>query len=116
MGIMNLFKIPKQIQRRDSQTSVHSKTTAAIEKKKMSVIKETTLIVRELTPLPRKVGKTWGCSTENRPMSNLEKVSRERTMRLSSAASKGRAGPKGDPDRSKCWLDMRNNILMERTH
>lgn len=37
-------------------------------------------------------------------------------MRLSSAASKGRAGPKGDPDRSKCWLDMRNNILMERTH
>lgn len=74
MGIMNLFKIPKQIQRRDSQTSVHSKTTAAIEKKKMSVIKETTLIVRELTPLPRKVGKTWGCSTENRPMSNLEKV------------------------------------------
>lgn len=102
MGIMNLFKIPKQIQRRDSQTSVHSKTTAAIEKKKVSVIKETTLIVRELTPLPRKVGKTWGC--------------RERTMRLSSAASKGRAGPKGDPDRSKCWLDMRNNILMERTH
>ena len=38
-----------------------------------------------------------------------------RTMRHSPPASKDRAGPKGDLDRSKCCLDIRNNIPVERT-